>query len=74
MKIKIKLSRKHPNDAMAFGRFTVTPHDQEIELNDAEVKDLKSAGPKHWFTVSKAEAKKEEPKKETKKKVIKKGK
>ena len=69
MKVKMKLSRKHPNDFMNFGRFVITPHDQDLELNDAEVKDLESTGPKHWFIVSKAEVKKE-----TKKKVIKKGK
>lgn len=54
---------------MSFGRYMVTNQDQEIELNDAEVKDLENDGPKYWFTVSKAE---EKPKKKVTKKVSKK--
>ena len=69
MKVLIKLSRKHPHNAMSFGRYMITNQDQEIELNDAEVKDLENDGPKYWFTVSKAE---EKPKKKVTKKVSKK--
>lgn len=50
---------------MRFGRHTITNVEQEIELNEAEQKELKNDGPKHWFSVS--EVKAEEPKKVAKK-------
>ena len=75
MKIKIKLSRKHPQGFMPFGRHTVTNEEQVIELNDAEIKDLENAGPKHWFSFEKVEAEKPVKKvaKKASKKVSKKG-
>ena len=36
---------------MRFGRHVVTNVEQEIELNEAEQKELKNDGPKHWFSV-----------------------
>ena len=71
MKVSIKLSKRHPNKAMRFGRFIVTLESQDVELNDAEVKDLENEGPKFWFSVKKLEEK-EKPKKERKKKTSKK--
>ncbi len=70
MFVKIKLSRKHPNNAMNFGRHTVTYQEQEVELNEGEIKDLENEGPKHWFIVEKVEA--EKPVKKVAKKVSKK--
>jgi LAS superfamily LD-carboxypeptidase LdcB len=70
MKVRIKLSRKHPHNAMSFGRYMVTYQEQEIELNDAEIKDLKNEGPKYWFIVEKVED--EKPVKKVAKKASKK--
>jgi len=77
MKVLIKLSRRHPQGAMQFGRHSVTLVPKEIELNDAEVKDLKNDGPQFWFAVEKIENERpkkevERPKKERKKKARKK--
>ena len=69
MKVKIKLSRVHPQGAMNFGRHVVTMQAQEIELNEKEQNELKNDGPKAWFSVE--EIIKEEPK-VSKKKVSKK--
>ncbi len=73
MKLKLKLRRKHPNNFTFFGDHVVTPHAQEFDLSETEVKLLETTGPKHWIEVY--EEKKEEPKKkQSKKKVSKKGK
>jgi LAS superfamily LD-carboxypeptidase LdcB len=48
----------------------VTYQEQEIELNDAEIKDLKNEGPKYWFIVEKVED--EKPVKKVAKKASKK--
>lgn len=69
MKVSIKLSRRHPQGAMNFGRHVVTMQAQEVELNDKEIADLKNDGPKAWFIV---EENKEEKPKVSKKKVTKK--
>ena len=50
MFIKIKLSKLHPHKKMQFGRHSILPEYQEIELNEDEVKDLKGKGPKAWFS------------------------
>jgi hypothetical protein len=68
MKVKIKLNKRHPNNFMYFGNHTITYVEQELELNKEEQLLLETAGPKHWFAVSKIE----EPKKVTKKKTSKK--
>ena len=82
MFIKIKLSKLHPHKKMQFGRHSILPKYQEIELNEDEVKDLKGKGPKAWFSyeqigkieksVDKVASKKVAKKKASKKKVSKK--
>ena len=54
---------------MAFGRHDITNELQEIELNDAEIKDLENDGPKHWFVFIEVKA---EPAKKVAKKASKK--
>lgn len=58
MRVKIKLARRHPQDFMYFGRFTISYQDQELDLNEKETCDLKNAGPKHWFKFSVLSSKK----------------
>lgn len=65
MKVKIKLSRRHPHGVMSFGRYMVTNQEQELELNESEIKDLKNDGPKHWFSVVEIKAEENKPAKAT---------
>lgn len=76
MKVNIKLARRHPQRAMAFGRYMITEASQELELNDAEIKDLQNDGPKYWFEFSEVKDEVKAPKKKApvKKKVAKKDK
>jgi hypothetical protein len=67
MKVKIKLSKRHPNNFMYFGKHIITYQDQTLELSKEEQALLETTGPKHWFAISKIEAPKKEIKNEVKK-------
>lgn len=49
----MKLKRAHPHKQMLHGRHVVGMEAQNFELDEAEEKNLKAAGPAHWFEVGK---------------------
>ena len=53
MKYKINLSKPHPMGEMRFGRHTILSEVRTFDLNELEVKGIKTAGPLYWFTFDK---------------------
>ncbi len=51
----IKLSKRHPKNAMQFSKHIIKHLPQEFELNESEIKALKTDGPKYWFSVEDVE-------------------
>ena len=56
-KIELKLRKRHPKKAFRIGRHVVTPIFSAFEMNEAELKELKTKGCKAWL-ISKEEASK----------------
>ena len=51
MKVELKLKQRHPANKMKLGRHTITNRFKEFDLNEKELKELETKGPKHWFAV-----------------------
>lgn len=49
VKIELKLKRRHPLNTMRLGRHSIINDFREYELDEKEVKYLKSEGGLHWF-------------------------
>ena len=48
-KVKLRLKRRHPRGKFQLGSHSVTSTPKVYELDEAEVKELKSDGCQHWL-------------------------
>ena len=51
--VELKVKLVHPNKKFQLGRHTIGIKFEKFELNEAEKKELETAGPKKWLEIKK---------------------